>query len=181
MKFKEAASKAVAVTCALVLSSSCATLLKGRTEEVMINSDPSGAQVSINDQSNGTTPYVTTSKSSEVLYIHVSKPGYQPQEITDDTSFRWGYEIWSFICYVIPLGIDMADGAAWGHDQTMIAVHLEPIAQPAPTAAFATPPAPPADQSQSQAAAVRAPDQPNPPAAANPNLGDQWKSSDHPN
>src|SRR6266849_4210772 len=99
----------VVLTAATLLQQSCATMLKGRSEQVMVSSDPSGAQVSMNDQLNGTTPYVTTVKSSEPLHIHVSKPGYQPQDITDDTSFRWGYEIWSFLCYVIPLGVDLAD------------------------------------------------------------------------
>ncbi|MBF6560805.1 MAG: hypothetical protein IVW56_10975 [Candidatus Binataceae bacterium] len=49
----------------------------------------------------------------------------------DDASFRWGYEIWSFVEFVIPMGVDMADGAAWGHDQ-MIAAHLEPLPPPRP-------------------------------------------------
>ncbi len=124
------------------LQAGCATLLKGSNEQVMITSHPSGANVSINGQQEGTTPYVTNVPSSENLKIEISKAGYQTDTVTDDTSFRWGYEIWSFIEWVIPLGIDMADGAAWGHDQTMVATHLEPVAQsPASTESQASTPA----------------------------------------
>jgi hypothetical protein len=49
-------------------------------------------------------------------------------------AFDGAYEIWSFVEFVIPMGVDMADGAAWGHDKTMVTAHLEPGSQ-APTAA----------------------------------------------
>lgn len=123
-----------ALALVFLAGSGCATLLKGSNEQVMVSSDPSGANVSINGQQTGTTPYVTTVPSSQDLHIEVSKPDYQTASITDDTSIRWGYEIWSFIEFVIPLGVDLADGAAWGHDQTMIAAHLEPLPQAAATA-----------------------------------------------
>lgn len=138
-----------------IAGSGCATMLKGTDEQIMISSDPVGADVKINGQSNGKTPYVATFPSSKDLQIRVTKDGYQPQEVTDATSFRWGYEIWSFLCYIIPMGIDMADGAAWGHDQTMLAVHLDPIS---PAGAQAQTPAP-APQAQPSAA-------PAPPAAS---------------
>jgi PEGA domain len=109
------------------MSQGCATLLKGTTEEVMVSSDPAGAKVRINEQYNGTTPFVATVPSSQDLRIHIAKAGYKPVDITDDANFRWGYEIWSFVEFVIPLGIDLADGAAWGHSQTMVATHLEPL------------------------------------------------------
>lgn len=112
----------------------CATMLKGTNEQLMVASDPSGATVAVNGQNEGTTPYETTVPSSQNLQIEVSKAGYQPTTIEDDTSFRWGYEIWSFLEFVIPMGVDMADGAAWGHDKTMVTAHLEPSSQ-APTAA----------------------------------------------
>src|SRR5262245_11588728 len=120
---------ALTVACAVVCAQSCATLLKGTTEEVMVNSDPSGAQLTINDQNVGSTPYDAKVPSDQVLHIHVSKPGYKAQDITDDTKFRWGYEIWSFLEWIIPMGIDLADGAAWGHEQTMVATHLEAVPQ----------------------------------------------------
>jgi hypothetical protein len=117
----------------------CATLLKGTNEQVMVSSDPSGADVSINGQHAGTTPYVTTVPSSQDLHIEVSKAGYQPASIDDKTNFRWGYEIWSFVEFVIPMGVDLADGAAWGHQQNMVAAHLEQVTPSVAAAQAATP------------------------------------------
>ncbi len=153
--------KSAGVLLALIMAvqSGCATLLKGSNEQVMITSDPAGAKVSLNGQNQGTTPYVANVPSSQDLDIQLSKPGYQAVSIKDDTSFRWGYEIWSFVEFVIPLGVDMADGAAWGHDQTMVAAHMDPVvsplagSQPAPTAPAATP-------------GTTTPAAPTPPAAA---------------
>jgi hypothetical protein len=131
----------------------CATMLKGTNEQLMVASDPSGANVAVNGQNEGTTPYETTVPSSQNLQIEVSKPGYQSITIEDDTSFRWGYEIWSFVEFVIPMGVDMADGAAWGHDKTMVTAHLEAASQ-APTAAS------PAALPQSQATPIAAASEP---------------------
>ncbi len=131
----------VSLGLAVLTGSGCATLLKGSNEQVMVSSDPSGANVSINGQQTGTTPYVTTVPSSQNLQIEVSKPGYQTASVTDDANFRWGYEIWSFVEFVIPMGVDMADGAAWGHDQTMVAAHLEPLPNVGKTAPAGAAPA----------------------------------------
>ncbi len=106
-------------------------MLKGTSEQIMVSSDPAGVDVSINNgEQLGKTPFVTTVPSSRNLQIQLTKVGYQDQTVTDDATFRWGYEIWSFLCWVLPMGVDLADGAAWGHQQTMIAAHLEPVAQP---------------------------------------------------
>ncbi|MGH7986876.1 MAG: PEGA domain-containing protein [Candidatus Binataceae bacterium] len=130
----------------------------------MVSSDPSGANVSINGQKEGTTPYVTTVPSSKDLQIEVNKPGYQTATINDDVDFRWGYEIWSFIEWIIPMGVDMADGAAWGHQQTMVATHLEPLT----TATAPATDAASANTSQSNATAAPAIPRESTAAAANP-------------
>jgi PEGA domain len=123
-------SASVLLALIMAVQSGCATLLKGSNEQVMITSYPAGAKVSLNGQNQGTTPYVANVPSSQDLDIQLSKPGYQAASIKDDTSLRWGYEIWSFVAFVIPLGVDMADGAAWGHDQTMVAAHMDPVVSP---------------------------------------------------
>lgn len=119
----------VALACLSLLQPGCASMLKGNNEQIMVSSEPSGANVSVNGQQEGTTPYVANVPSSRDLQIQLSKPGYEPITVADNTSFRWGYEIWSFVDFVIPMGVDMADGAAWGHDQTMVAAHLNPVAE----------------------------------------------------
>ena len=105
---KKAASAVLAL--AMLATCGCASLLRGNNEQAMVSSDPNGADVSINGQQEGTTPYVTTTPSSRDLQIAVSKPGYKTTMIEDKADFRWGYEIWSFVEFVIPLGVDIADG-----------------------------------------------------------------------
>jgi hypothetical protein len=124
--------------CSLV-SSSCATLLKGTKDEITVVSDPSGAQVTSNEQQEGPTPVTFTVPSKQDLDITVAKAGYQPQDLQDPASFRWGYEAWSFIEWVIPMVVDLSDGAAWGHDHLTMTAHLEPNGRASSSAAAAVP------------------------------------------
>lgn len=111
-------------------------MLKGTTDQITVISDPPGAQVTSNQSSVGATPVSFTVPSKQDLNIQVSKAGYQPQSMQNEATFRWGYEIWAFLVYIIPGVVDCADGAAWGHDNLVMTTHLEPIPQPAalPTA-----------------------------------------------
>ncbi len=142
-----------------LLVCSCATMLKGTTDQVTVISDPPGAQVTSNDSPVGVTPVSFTVQSKKDLNIQVSKAGYQPQTLQNEANFRWGYEIWAFLAYIIPGIVDCADGAAWGHDDLVMTTHLEPIPQaaaampPAPAVAAAPVPAVPAATTASSAAA----------------------------
>jgi len=117
-------------------------MLKGTTDQITVISDPPGAQVSSNDSNVGVTPVSFTVPSKKDLNIQVSKTGYQPQTMQNEANFRWGYEIWAFLVYIIPGVVDCADGAAWGHDNLVMTTHLEPVAQPSPVAPTAAAPSP---------------------------------------
>ncbi len=123
----------------LFCSSSCATLLKGTTDNMAVVSDPVGAKVTVNDEAKGTTPISFSVPSKENLNIHVSKEGYQSQDVYSVANFRWGYEIWAFLAYIVPFIVDLSDGAAWGHEPTTITPHLEPLAQSSPVGPTAIP------------------------------------------
>lgn len=90
--------------------------------------------------SGGTDSCLVHRPSKQDLNITVSKAGYQPQDLQDPVSFRWGYEAWAFLAYIIPMVVDLSDGAAWGHDHLTLTAHLEPNTQPT-SAAGGTPPA----------------------------------------
>ena len=140
--------------CALI-SSSCATMLKGRSDEITVVSDPSGAEVTANDTKEGPTPVTFTIPSKQDLNISVSKDGYQQEDLQDPVSFRWGYEVWAFVAYVIPMVVDLSDGAAWGHDHLTMTAHLEPNGKP--TAAAAGSPAVASDASEAQSSPLASP------------------------
>ncbi|HUA36546.1 MAG TPA: PEGA domain-containing protein [Candidatus Binataceae bacterium] len=118
-----------------LVSASCATLLKGHTDEITVISEPAGAKVSVNGDDKGTTPVTFTVPSKEDLNVHVVKDGYRPEDINDPAKTRWGYEAFSFVEWVVPVFIDMGTGAAWGHDQLSLTTHLEPSPQASPGAA----------------------------------------------
>ena len=129
----------ILAVCALI-STSCATLLKGTKDDITVVSDPPGAEVTANESQKGLTPVSFTVPSKEDLNISVSKAGYQPEDLQNPAKFRWGYEAWSFIEWVIPMVVDLSDGAAWGHEHLTMTAHLEPNGQPT-SAAEGAPPA----------------------------------------
>jgi PEGA domain len=129
----------ILAVCSLI-STSCATLLKGTKDEITIVSDPPGAEVTANESQKGPTPVSFTVPSKEDLNISISKAGYQPEDLQNPAKFRWGYEAWSFIEWVIPMVVDLSDGAAWGHEHLTMTAHLEPNGQPT-SAAEGAPPA----------------------------------------
>lgn len=147
---KKLAVYALAV-CSLIGSSSCATMLKGTKDEITVVSDPAGAQVTANETQEGPTPVTFTVPSKQDLNITVAKAGYQPEDLQDPASFRWGYEAWAFIAYIIPMVVDLSDGAAWGHDHLTMTAHLAPNGQ-ATSAAAAAVPSPAAGAPQSASA-----------------------------
>jgi PEGA domain-containing protein len=114
-------------------------MLKGTKDEITVVSDPSGAQVTVNENQEGPTPITFTVPSKQDLNITVAKAGYQPEDLQDPASFRWGYEAWAFIAYIIPMVVDLSDGAAWGHDHLTMTAHLEPNGQATSAAAAAVP------------------------------------------
>ena len=112
---------------ALFLSASCATLFQGNKEEVMVTSDPAGAQVVVNDGRSGTTPYSMKVGRDDDLQIHVSKAGYSSTDITDTSHMEWGYFVADFVFTgLIGLGVDGIDGAMFYHDQTMVTATSRP-------------------------------------------------------
>ena len=113
---------------AVVFASGCATLFQGTHEEIMVESDPPGAQVSVNDGRNGTTPYSMKVGRDDDISIHVSKPGYAPTDISDESHMAWGYFISDFFFTgLVGLAVDGLDGAMFYHNQTMVSAHLEPM------------------------------------------------------
>jgi PEGA domain len=142
--------------CSLI-GSSCATMLKGTSDEITVVSDPSGAEVSVNDADKGPTPLSFTVPSKQDVNITVAKAGYQPEDLQDPVSFRWGYEAWAFLAYVIPMIVDLSDGAAWGHDHLTMTAHLEPNSQPTSAASVAPPAMSTASEAQASPIAALSP------------------------
>ena len=137
-------SALVAALCG-VLASSCATLFQGTHEEIMVASDPAGAQVSVNDGRSGVTPYSIRVDRDEDLQIRVEKAGYTAYDESDPSHIEWGYFVSDFFFTgLIGLAVDGLDGAMFYHNHDMVTAHLDPVASTGPAAAqLQSAPAPP--------------------------------------
>ncbi|WP_298610051.1 PEGA domain-containing protein [uncultured Thiothrix sp.] len=74
--------KLLMTTTAILLSlTGCATVTRGSTEALVIESEPSGAQVQLSNGMKGTTPTSFKVKRKNDLTVTVSKPGYETASI----------------------------------------------------------------------------------------------------
>jgi hypothetical protein len=77
----------------LVFASGCATIIKGTSQTVSINSNVTGADVIVNGEPVGQTPFTGPIKRKSGTTVTVKKEGYQTKTITLTTeveSIFWG-------------------------------------------------------------------------------------------
>jgi len=123
------------VVCLVVLSS-CATVRHGRYQYVPVNSNPAGADVSVNCNGHvkdaGVTPVVVKLKrKADRCTIAIVKDGYEPASIAFQRT--WSGWIWSNLMigsYALPGAIiDYVDGAAFNQTAVTNAITLVPKAE----------------------------------------------------
>ena len=66
----------------LGLTSGCATVTRGTTDTLVINSDPIGAEVKLSNGMSGKTPATFTLPRKDNVVVKVEKAGYEPVEVT---------------------------------------------------------------------------------------------------
>lgn len=78
---------------ALALSSGCASIVTGTTQEMTFNSNPDGALVTVNGREVGKTPVVIQMKKGSPVPLTFSKAGYKTASFQMDTELNgwfWG-------------------------------------------------------------------------------------------
>ncbi|MCU0791319.1 MAG: PEGA domain-containing protein [Opitutaceae bacterium] len=78
----------------------CAVITKGRKQEVVVRSTPSGAVTKINGTEVGSTPFKVTLTRSDVFRVDFEKPGFAPRAALllpssaeyDSRYIRWGLD-----------------------------------------------------------------------------------------
>jgi len=111
---------------ALLISSSCATVIRGTEEKIVISTEPSGASVEVFDSSNQrvtklTTPSTVKLKKAnsplnpETYRVKIAKEGFKDAEFTVGNKVNVGaFVIGNFIFYLIPgMVIDGLTGAMY--------------------------------------------------------------------
>ena len=105
--------KALLCVSLLFLTSGCASILKGSEQPVNINSNVDGAEVLVNGQLVGRTPFTGTIKRTSDIRLTVQKDGYKSRTITLDTGIEPVFWVNIFIGGVFGSTTDFATGSMW--------------------------------------------------------------------
>ena len=119
---------AVALTAVTLVLTGCATITRGTTEVLVVNTDPPGAEVQISDGHACTSPCSVELKRKHDYHVKIAKAGYEPIE-TDVMSQIVGAGAAGMagnvlIGGLIGVGVDAYTGATKGLKPNPITVNL---------------------------------------------------------
>ena len=116
----------IAVVCIISLLglTSCATLFKGTTENVDMQSTPVQADVYVNSQLMGKTPLQLKLATKKEYVIEFRAEGYQPRTYHINNRVGAGWIILDVLGGLVPVIIDAATGAWYSFDQDNINAQL---------------------------------------------------------
>lgn len=108
--------------------SGCATITRGTTEELTVQSTPSGANVRLDTGQTGITPATFTVPRKRDVIVTVSKPGYQTvtQTVTTKIAGRGAAGVAGNVLIggIIGIGVDAISGASLNHTPNPVIVNL---------------------------------------------------------
>ncbi|MCR9133913.1 MAG: PEGA domain-containing protein [bacterium] len=100
---------------AILLTTSCASIFKGSSADIRVNSNPSGATVMINNINRGTTPQTMSLARNENYVLTFKKDGYEDVNVEVKKKFDVGTTVVGnlFSWGLLGLVVDIATGAAY--------------------------------------------------------------------
>ena len=104
-------TKILAVCLICIYLTSCATLFKGKNEEVSFNSEPQKAQVYVNGQLMGETPLSLKLETKKQYAIEFRKEGFKSKTYNITNKVGAGWIILDILGGLIPVVVDAATGA----------------------------------------------------------------------
>ena len=113
----------------IFLSTSCATLFSGNTDEVVITTSPSDALVSVNGIPRGYTPLTLELEKGESYSIRIEKEGYQDGYATISEKVGAGWVVLDVFTGLVPLIIDAVTGSWSGLEPDNISLALMPLSE----------------------------------------------------
>jgi hypothetical protein len=78
---------------AILALTACASLMHGTSQDIGISSSPTGATLSVDNQSTGQTPYIAHLSRKDNHVVELDLPGYAPAEMTltrKTSGWAWG-------------------------------------------------------------------------------------------
>ena len=122
--------RAVTVIALGIACASCATVIRGTTDQIGFNSTPSGVEVHTSTGLGCVTPCTLTVKKTEEFIATFEKPGFIPQQIPVTRQVVGGGVAATagniILGGVIGLGVDAATGAGFEHTPNPVSVVLQP-------------------------------------------------------
>lgn len=102
----------------------CATIISGTHEDVVVQSDPSGARVSVLGRGEHTTPATIRLPRNESFVVTVSHPGYRSEQVFVDS----GLNPWIFgniiLGGLVGIVVDLVSGGAMDLEPDDPVLHL---------------------------------------------------------
>ena len=113
----------------------CATIMHGSSQDVSINSTPSGAEVTADNVPSGKTPVLLHLKRGDTHTVKVNVPGYLPYELILTKSVSgW---VWGNVLFggLIGLAVDAISGGLYYLNPEQVQAQLAQEPQTAPKVA----------------------------------------------
>lgn len=101
------------VFAALLALTACGTIMHGGSQDVGVSSSPSGAKITVDNQTGAMTPFVAKLSRKENHIIHLEAPGYAPADLTLTRSVSgW---VWGNVAFggLIGLAVDAISGGLY--------------------------------------------------------------------
>ncbi|HZI22807.1 MAG TPA: PEGA domain-containing protein [Gemmatimonadales bacterium] len=124
MKYSTKLLWIAAALAAPLVALGCASIMHGKSQDVSIASQPSGASVSVDNLVVGKTPLVAKLKRKDKHLIAVTLDGYQPFQLaTTRSTSGW---VWGNIVFggLIGLAVDLSSGGAYQIDPKQVSADL---------------------------------------------------------
>jgi uncharacterized protein YceK len=103
----------VALIVSALALSACASIMHGTSQDVGISSTPTSASVTVDNATQGTTPFVAKLSRKDNHIIHIAADGYAPADLTlthSTSGWVWGNLLFGGI---IGLAVDAISGGLY--------------------------------------------------------------------
>ncbi|MCZ8184823.1 MAG: PEGA domain-containing protein [Beijerinckiaceae bacterium] len=121
---------------ALLAVGGCATVTRGTTSQIQIESEPSGASVETSLNHQCTTPCTITVSRKEEFSVVFKLPGYQDQTVFVSTriagSGAAGFVGNAVVGGVVGMGVDAVSGSTLEHTPNPVKAMMQKIEAPKP-------------------------------------------------
>ncbi len=108
-----------------LLTSSCASIIKGTSNKVDFNSKPQGAKIYVNGNYMGDTPIRLKLESKRTYNIEFRKEDYKTKTFNITNQVGVGWIVLDILMGLVPVIIDAATGAWYELDQKNVNAILD--------------------------------------------------------